>query len=194
VGVRGADHLRSLVTVDQLGYKEAARARYGPDKLPEICDPYSETHKAFAVKVTEDVFNVRDALIVCWYTCGWPPIFWLEDFAEVLPLATGEDAFSDTKEILNIGERIQNLKRAFNIREGFGRKDDGLPARFLEEPLPSGPAQGQTVDLVRMLDEYYELRGWDVRTGRIPRETLDQLGLEFAADDLERLGKLPEGS
>jgi aldehyde:ferredoxin oxidoreductase len=180
--------------VDQLGYEDAARARYGEDKLPEICDPYSETHKAFAVKITEDVFNVRDALIVCWYTCGWPPIFWLEDFAEILPLATGEDAFSDKTEILGIGERIQNLKRAFNVREGFSREDDTLPRRFLEDPLPEGPSKGQTVDLDRMLDEYYELRGWDVKTGLIPRETLDRLDLGFVTEELERLGKLPEGS
>jgi aldehyde:ferredoxin oxidoreductase len=190
VGVRGADHLRSLVTVDQLGYEEAARERYGEDRLPEICDPYSETHKAYAVKVTEDVFNVRDALIVCWYTCGWPPIFWLEDFARALPLATGEDAFSDPGELLRIGERIQNVKRAFNLREGFGRKDDALPRRFLEEPMPSGSAKGQTVDLDRMLDEYYALRGWDKETGLIRKETLERLDLGDVKAELERRGNL----
>jgi len=69
-GARGADHLRSLVTVDQLGYEEVAGERFGKDKLPEICDPYSEKHKALAVKVTEDVYAIRDALIVCWYRKG----------------------------------------------------------------------------------------------------------------------------
>ncbi|GAG26381.1 unnamed protein product, partial [marine sediment metagenome] len=130
VGARGADHLRSLVTVDQLGYKEAARKRYKdlfkgkPKKqqeviLNELCNPYLENYKAYAVKITEDVFAIRDALVVCWYTCGWPPIFWIDDFAKIMPLATGEEAFGSIEELMKIGERQVNVKRAFNIREGL---------------------------------------------------------------------------
>ena len=189
VGARGADHLRSLVTVDQLGYKEAAAQRYkklfeGKTKkekekiLNELCNPYSENYKAFAVKHTEDIFCIRDSLIVCWYTCGWPPIFWIDDFAEVLPYATGEEKFGSTDELLKIGERIHNIKRLFNLREGLTPADDTLPERFTKEPMPSGPGQGQVANLEIMLDEYYKLRGWDRKTGKIKQETLKRLGLE----------------
>ncbi len=189
VGARGADHLRSLVTVDQLGYKEAAGKRYGKllegkskkeqEKiLNDLCNPYSEKHKAFAVKTTEDVFGIRDALVVCWYTCGWPPIFWIEDFAKVLPLVTGEEAFGEVSELMKIGERQINAKRLFNLREGLTSFDDTLPKRFTDEPMPEGPGKGQVANLAIMLDQYYKLRGWDIKTGKIKPEILKRLGLK----------------
>lgn len=188
VGARGADHLRSLVTVDQLGYKDAAGKRYhkllkGKTKkeqetiLNDLCNPYSEKHKAFAVKTTEDIFGIRDAMVVCWYTCGWPPIFWIEDFAKVLPLITGEEAFGSVDELMKIGERQINVKRLFNLREGLTVADDTLPKRFTKEPMPEGPGKGQIANLEIMLDDYYKLRGWDRKTGKIKPETLKRLGL-----------------
>ncbi|MEM4309045.1 MAG: aldehyde ferredoxin oxidoreductase family protein [Thermoplasmata archaeon] len=174
ISVRGADHLRSLVTVDQLGYKEAAAHRFGAHTLPEICNPYSETHKALAVKVCEDVFAVRDSLITCWYTCGWPPVFWLEDFAEILYPVTG---MRFTKEELGlVGERIANLRRLFNAREGLDASSDYLPERFLKEPLPDGPSKGQVVNLEMMLKEYYQLRNWS-ENGLPTEECAAKLGL-----------------
>lgn len=188
VGARGADHLRSLVTVDQLGYKEAAGKRYSKllesksakekEKiLNDLCNPYSEKYKAFAVKTTEDVFAIRDALVVCWYTCGWPPIFWIDDFAKVLPLVTGEEAFGSVEELMKIGERQVNAKRLFNLREGLTVKDDTLPKRFTDEPMPEGPGKGQVANLKIMLDEYYKLRGWNRKTGKVTEKKLKELGL-----------------
>ncbi|RLG41885.1 MAG: aldehyde ferredoxin oxidoreductase, partial [Thermoproteota archaeon] len=189
---RGADHLRSLVTVDQLGYEEVAAERFGKDKLPGICDGQSEEHKALAVKVIEDVYAVRDAMIVCWYSVSWPPIFWIDDFAKVLKLVTGYEGFADPDKLMMMGERIVNLKRAFNVREGIRRKDDTLPERFTEEPMPSGPAKGQVVDLERMLNEYYQLRNWDLETGIPKKETFERLGMLDIAEELEKSGvRLP---
>jgi len=184
-GARGADHLRSLVTIDQLGYEEVAGERFGKDKLPDICDPYSEKHKALAVKTTEDVYAIRDALIVCWYTVSWPPVFWIEDFAAVLPAVTGEEAFGSVDELMRIGERQVNLKRAFNVREGLGRESDRLPDRFTKEPMPDGPGRGQVVNLDTMLDQYYALRGWDPKTGVPTKRTLERLGLDDVTKTLE---------
>ncbi|MFX1563181.1 MAG: aldehyde ferredoxin oxidoreductase family protein, partial [Promethearchaeota archaeon] len=192
VAARGADHLRNLVTMDQLAYKEVAAERFGKDKLPEICDPYVETHKAMATVVTEKVYTIRDSLIVCWYTCSWPPIFWVEDFAPLLASVTGESAFNDPEELMRIGARLVTLKRCFNVREGITRKDDTLPRRFTDEPMPSGPSKGQTVNLNPMLDEYYSLYGWDIATGIPTRKCLHDLGLEECAKDLDGMGLLPD--
>ncbi len=63
-------------------------------------------------------------------------------------------------EMVKIGERINNIERLFNIREGYTRKEDDLPERFLER-LPEGQSKGQTFDAGRMLDNYYKLRGWN---------------------------------
>ncbi|MDI6819647.1 MAG: aldehyde ferredoxin oxidoreductase family protein [Candidatus Hodarchaeaceae archaeon] len=189
ISVRGADHLRSLVTVDQLGYEETAAKRYGKDKLPEICDPYVEKYKAAAVKDTEDAFAIRDSLIVCWYSCGWPPIFWMPDFAAVAAAATGIKEFGRLEELYRIAQRICNLRRAFNVREGLDRRHDALPKRFTHEPMPEGPGKGQVANLEIMLREYYKLRGWG-ENGIPTRRTLGELGLSDVAAELERLGRL----
>ncbi|MFW9977249.1 MAG: aldehyde ferredoxin oxidoreductase family protein [Candidatus Thorarchaeota archaeon] len=176
-GARGADHLRSLVVVDQLGYEDVATERWGADKLPEILNPYTEKYKATAVFETENAYCIRDTLIVCWYSVSWPPIFWMKDFAEMLPLVTGESSLGDVKKLSEIGERQLALKRLFNAREGISRKDDNLPKRFTHEPMPEGPGKGQVVDLESLLDDYYKLRGWDRETGLPTKETLQRLSL-----------------
>ncbi len=179
---RGADHLRSLVVVDQLGYEDVAAKRWGADKLPEIIDPYTEKYKATAVVESENAYCIRDTLIVCWYSVSWPPIFWMEDFAEMLPLATGEKHFSKVENLTRIAERQVTLKRIFNAREGIGKADDNLPDRFTKEPMPEGPGKGQVVDLEPMLRDYYTLRGWDLETGLPTDATIKRLDLGWARD------------
>ena len=176
---RGADHLRSLVVVDQLGYEDVAAKRWGAEKLPEIIDPYTEKYKATAVVESENAYCIRDTLIVCWYSVSWPPIFWMEDFAEMLPLATGEKHFSKVENLTRIAERQVTLKRLFNAREGITKTDDNLPDRFTKEPMPDGPGKGQVVDLEPMLRDYYTLRGWDLETGLPTAKTIKRLGLEW---------------
>ena len=91
------------------------------------------------------------------------------------------------EEVQTVGERINNLATAFNVREGFSRKDDTLPERLLTEPLPGGAAKGHFIsqqELDLMLDEYYAARGWDKETGAPSREKLTELGLGYAADQL----------
>jgi aldehyde:ferredoxin oxidoreductase len=83
------------------------------------------------------------------------------------------------------GERVVNLSRAFNMRDGFSRSDDTLPGRLLEEPMPEGPAKGHTVEqLDTLLDNYYQERGWDKQSGKPTVEKLKELGLESVANDI----------
>jgi len=91
------------------------------------------------------------------------------------------------EEVPKVGERVNNLAKAFNVREGFTRADDTLPERLMTEPLKAGASKGQMIsreDLDTMLDEYYSLRGWDVKTGIPSRAKLTELGLEYVADAL----------
>ncbi len=81
-------------------------------------------------------------------------------------------------DLLQAGERIWYLERAFNIRMGVTRKDDSLPERFLKEAVPDGAVKGETVNLKPMLKEYYELRGFD-ETGRPKTEKLRNLDLDY---------------
>lgn len=61
------------------------------------------------------------------------------------------------------GERIFNLERLFNLKAGLSDKDDTLPRRMLEEPMPEGPGKGHVVRLGEMLPEYYKVRGWTAK-------------------------------
>jgi len=107
--------------------------------------------------------------------------------ADLFNIITGMNL--SLEDMLKIGERIVNLERAFNVREGLTRKDDMLPERFLKEPLPEGPSKGKVCELDKMLDEYYEKRKWDKKTGFPTKAKLSELGLDFAIEDLTKLGK-----
>jgi aldehyde:ferredoxin oxidoreductase len=88
-------------------------------------------------------------------------------------------------EVQKVGERVNNLAKAFNIREGFTRADDTFPERLMTEPLKDGASKGQMIskdDLKKMLDEYYTDRGWNPETGVPTRAKLTDLGLEYVAD------------
>ena len=179
IGARGADHLRSICTVDELGYKDIAAERFGEDSVEDICDLLSEKKKALIVKDQEELFVLVDSLITCKYGAMWPPIFYFDFIAKVLPPLTGFERHGSVSELRTISERIINLRRCFNTREGLRRKDDALPDRFTREPMPHGPGKGQVVDLKLMLDQYYSMRKWNLETGVPEKSELKRLGLQF---------------
>ncbi|MBS3765995.1 aldehyde ferredoxin oxidoreductase, partial [Candidatus Bipolaricaulota bacterium] len=84
------------------------------------------------------------------------------------------------EELKKTGERIWNLTRLFNVREGFTREDDKLPERMKKPLKGEGPAAGNSIteeEFQEMLDRYYDLRGWD-RDGRPTSEKISELDLE----------------
>ena len=104
-------------------------------------------------------------------------------WVDLIGSATGWDF--DINDFRKTGERVVNLSRAFNMRDGFSRADDCLPKRLTEEPMPDGPAKGHVVDqLDQLLDHYYEARGWDNETGKPTADKLKELGLEDVIPDL----------
>jgi len=93
-------------------------------------------------------------------------------------------------DIMKSGERIYTLLRAYNARCGLTRKDDALPDRFYTEPMPEGPAKGAILSrdkIEQLLDEYYEIRGWDKKSGTPTIEKMYELGLHNVAHDLEEV-------
>jgi len=175
ISVRGADHLRSLCTIDELGY---------------VCDLLSEKKKGMIVKDQEDFFAIVDSLIICKYGAMWPPIYYFDFISKLLPPLTGMKEYENVNVLRETAERICNLRRCFNVREGQTRKDEQMHPRFTQEPMPHGPAKGHVVKLDPMLDEYYELRGWDKETGLPLRSTLEKLGLHDVAEELAKQEKV----
>jgi aldehyde:ferredoxin oxidoreductase len=97
--------------------------------------------------------------------------------AKLFSAATGWNTTEDDMKL--IGERIWNLIRMYNLREGITRKEDTIPDRISKDPIAEGKAKGHVVtreDFEKMLDEYYQLRGWDA-AGRPTKQKLAQLGL-----------------
>jgi aldehyde:ferredoxin oxidoreductase len=116
----------------------------------------------------------------------------LPELAELYSSATG---WKTTEEdFQRMAMQQLNLEKAFNLRfTDFDRKNDMPTPRDLYEPIPTGPLAGWKIDEEkwnRMLDDYYDLHGWDRETSYPKRETLADLGLDYVADELKKIGKL----
>jgi aldehyde:ferredoxin oxidoreductase len=97
----------------------------------------------------------------------------LKELWQLVKAATGFD-YPKVTDLERVGERISTLARLFNVREGFARQADTLPARNLVQPMAAGPASGQVVELDPMLDEYYRIMGWDSQ-GVPTKQRLEEL-------------------
>jgi aldehyde:ferredoxin oxidoreductase len=147
--------------------------------------------KVRIAKIGGELASCCNSLAVCVFDAY--PIGGIEH-ATLLGILNAATGWNMTmKEYLQVGERGLNLARAFNVREGLTRRDDQLPKRLME-PLPDGQFAGKPFTqemLDSMLDNYYELRGWD-KNGIPTRAKLESLGLKFVADKLQKLGNLPK--
>ncbi len=146
----------------------------------EIRDPLeANPEEARIVKELEDALAVFDSAGSCKFM---GMALEAREWSDIIKALTGWEF--GVKEFRRIGERIYNLERAFNVREGLTREDDTLPKRLLEEPLPDGPAQGHVNDIAPLLDRYYDYRAWDRSTGKPCIAKLEELGLAFVVGDL----------
>jgi aldehyde:ferredoxin oxidoreductase len=162
VSPRGACHNRS--------------GAYEADFSGEVDRLRTDSKRGGLVATSEDFAAVLDSLIVCKFLRKCFTDFYREG-ADLLSKVTGWDYSS--AELKRTGERIHNLKKLFNMREGWRRADDWLPKRLLSETLPTGVAQGVGLsadELREMIQQYYLARGWDEQ-GSISEEKARELGL-----------------
>jgi aldehyde:ferredoxin oxidoreductase len=162
VATRGACHNRS--------------AAYQAD-VAELVDRLSaDESRGRLVAEGEDQEALLDSLILCKFVRGCFADF----YAEAGAMYNAVTGFGLTpEEFRRTGERITNLKKAFNIREGWRREDDTLPPRILTDALSDGAVQGvglTRAELDLMIDGYYRARGW-APDGMIPEAKLQELGL-----------------
>jgi aldehyde:ferredoxin oxidoreductase len=142
----------------------------GPEVLglPKLIDRFQVQGKAGVVVLHQNSAAATDSLVLCKFVSMAVAE---EYYGRALAAATGAGA-----DLIRVGERIWNLERLYNLREGFSREHDTLPDRLLEEPIPEGPSKGWVSHLPEMLDEYYRFRGWD-ENGVPTRRRLEELGL-----------------
>jgi aldehyde:ferredoxin oxidoreductase len=200
VSSRGADHLRGSPSLEFYGLG-------GDPKIQLDWNRYVAEPHLFesATKLTgyeakpplviwqEHLRALSDSFGVCSFNWGnWPnTMVYPDDFAELYAAATGIELSAD--DMHRAGERVINLEKAFNVREGATREHDQPPPRWVKEPKQEGTFKGEACDLEQfngMLDEYYRRRGWDKQTGFQTRERLEMLNLKDVADQLATMERL----
>ncbi|NQT60193.1 MAG: aldehyde ferredoxin oxidoreductase family protein [Bacteroidetes bacterium] len=170
---RGACHLRSF----PLGREFSGVLEPGD----------SMVGKAKFVSEQQNAKAAQECLGICQFPYGIGINH--ECIAEMLTVCVGHDY--SVEDIVTIGERIWNLSRLFNAAAGISRKDDYLPKKISEEPLQYGPTKGRRMTREMqdtMLDEYYQLRGWESNGIPTP-ERIEKLGLDEAAVKIQGAGK-----
>ena len=194
VSTRGGTHTRGANLIEGMGVSPDVCQRIW--KIPGLDGPLSYENKAKLVVYYERLQAVLDSLGICMFCSNWAGVDLLgpDDLAELYSSATGKEISG--REIMLVGERIHNIEKAFNVlHAGFSRHDDYPPQKFMEEPIQSGPMKGEKLSKEKwddMLDEYYELHGWDTTTSWQSRKCLEDLDLKNIADDLEKAGLLPD--
>jgi aldehyde:ferredoxin oxidoreductase len=171
VASRGADHCRAFPVMETTWTAEQAERFFGS---PQAANRLAYEGKAAMVKWAEDFGAVIDALGLCtisYVAMGLPA----ELVAKAYNAVTGMNV--DASQLLQAGERITNLERLLNLKLGLHPEEDTLPRRFIEEPLPEGPSQGEVIQIDRLVKEYYRHRSWDTATGYPTEEKLRELSL-----------------
>jgi len=177
VASRGGDHLRAEPFIELSDDPKRGIELFG---VPEATRRLEWKGKGKLVSYFENWCAVVDALEVCKNTAENMEVLPFPKATEVIHAATGLSM--DAGAVVQVGERIVNIERAFLVREGITRKDDTMPSRFLREPFTNGNSKGSVFELEPMLNEYYAERGWDLRTGIPSRQKLKQLDLGYVSD------------
>jgi len=186
VSTRGADHLRSEPFIELSNDPEVGLKMFGES---EATLRLGVKGKGKLVAYYENICALVDSLGVCKNLAENMNILNYVKVARLVDAVTGMNV--SPAEVESIGERIVNLERVYDIREGIRREHDTLPRRFLEEPLKIGASTGHVIELGAMLEEYYEVRGWDRKSGVPTARKLKELGLANVMEELNRMGLLP---
>ena len=185
VASRGADHQRADPFFELSGRKEEAKEKFGHENCGDML---ASKGKGKMVPWFEEICTMGDSMSFCKIIGVSMEIIQEPTARDLYRFSTGFEV--DIEEVLRMAERINNLERAILVRYGLSRKDDYLPKRFIEQPLPkdSNRAAGLVFENDELLSEYYPFRGWDPETGWPTEKKLKELGLGFVVDDLKKRG------
>jgi aldehyde:ferredoxin oxidoreductase len=153
---RGADHLRAEPYFELTDRKDEAKKRFGTEKA---ADRLAEDGKAALVSYSEKIALLTDCLTMCKNIGLCMDILNLER-ASIL-LSAGTELEYTPEYLAKILADAIDADHAFNKRLGMTKQDDTLPERFQNEPLTKGPTKGETVDIQKMVDEYYKIHKWE---------------------------------
>ena len=184
VASRGADHLKGLGLIEKFQRRDLSQAYFGGSEAADLSIP---DYKGASTAIIENQVALLNSYGVCMF-------HWMLDPAGYMPESYYGDAYRsitgvehDSEQLMRDGERICNLEKAFNSRIGMRREHDTICERWMWEPTDEGMYPGKVAaDMFEtVLDEYYQWRGWDVKSGLQTRSKLEELDLNDVADVLE---------
>lgn len=156
IASRGADHLRAEPYFELTNRRKEAKRRFGTEKA---ADRLEEEGKAALVNYSEKIALLTDSLTMCKNIGLCMDILNFEKASALLKAGTGIDYSPEylQETLKDAIDTDFKLNRRFGVR----KEDDTLPERFQKEPLTEGPTKGSTVDIQRMVDEYYKIHNWE---------------------------------
>jgi aldehyde:ferredoxin oxidoreductase len=155
VNSRGGDHYRGEPMIELTGDEELAMRRVGNR---QAAHRLSEEGKGALVNYAEHMGLLSDSLTICKNISCCMDVVDFDLAAEAYSGFLGREI---TKlELWESCSHVSQVERDFNLREGLRREDDTLPKRFVEHAIPDGPAEGTTINIDRLVDDYYEVKGW----------------------------------
>lgn len=190
VSTRGGSHvLGSPVCESSKFNAEEQKEAYRKFGVTTYNDPMAYDGKAEIVTYYEAVTRACSSMGLCIFASDWQQIqmMGIEELAELLGYANGMELTG--QQLKDRMMAVLNVEKMFNYcHAGFDRSDDQPPERLFQEAVKSGPAKGMQLQHSKwdgMLDQYYRLHGWDVKTGIPTQETLRKYGLDDLVPDLE---------
>lgn len=169
---RGAHHTPSFSPIDFTNFSDelilkmagttAVRNIRGTEGVPRLV-VYLENFRAISDSMETCLFLHRELFMQA------------KDLIPIIDGVTGR--IFDEEELMKLGERVFLTERLFNLREGLTPAEDTLPKRFISEPILDGPAEGSVCNLQPMLEEYYRLRDWDLKSGYPSERKLKEFAL-----------------
>jgi aldehyde:ferredoxin oxidoreductase len=164
VNSRGGDHYRGEPMIELTGDEDLAERRVG---RREAAHRLNEEGKGALVQYVELLGLLSDSMTVCKnISCCMDAV----DFdlaAEAYSGLLGKDI--GARELWDRCAHVSQAEREFNVREGLRPEEDTLPARFIDRPIPDGPSKGTTINIDRLVKDYYKEKGWDKDRDTEPR-------------------------
>lgn len=179
----GAHHMRGGIGPKVFEIPQLRKALGSQEAIKRLTmEPHSPEGKGIFLALDQDFTAFHNCLNICNWVAGERAGIGLDLFARLVSSATGVDMSGD--DLMKVGERVSNIEKAFNIREGMGKKDDTLPHSYFVEKETSYGCTGVNKNKFQtMLREYYQFRGWNIE-GIPTIQKLDELGLGNIAQQI----------
>jgi aldehyde:ferredoxin oxidoreductase len=156
VNSRGGDHYRGEPMIELTGDEELALRRVGNRNAAH---KLSEEGKGALVNYAEHMGLLSDSMTICKNISCCMDVVDFDLAADAYSGFLGRDISKD--DLWHACSHVSQVERDFNLREGLRREDDTLPDRFVGKPIPDGPAEGTTIDIHKLVDDYYDVKGWE---------------------------------